>query len=130
MRVLVVARRQLLDARAGETREIVGRAPQRRECRPPRFVWQRDAHLGARGERFEQCPLGAGQILEAVREDRLRLPRAEVGLESFGGAAAEEVSIPEAEPVERSAIRRVERCEVAFELRRVEQAGLELAERL
>ena len=81
------------------------------------------------GERLEQRPLGAGQVLEAVREDRLAVPGVEVGLQALGRAAAQQVAIPEAEPVELGAVRGVERGEVALELVRVEQPGLELAER-
>ena len=62
------ARRELDDVVAGERREVVGGAPQRRVHRAPRLVRQRDVHLGASGERLEQPPLGAGQVLEAVRE--------------------------------------------------------------
>ena len=57
------------------------------------------------------------------------MPGIEIGLQALGGAAAKQVAIPEPEPVELGAVRGVERCEVAVELARVEQAGLELAER-
>ena len=71
----LVARRQLLDGAGSEAGEILGRAPQRREHRPSRLVGKRNGDLGARGQRLEQRPLSAGQILEAVREDRLRRAR-------------------------------------------------------
>ena len=58
------------------------------------------------------------------------MPGVEVGLEPLGGAAAEQVEIPEREAVElaRGSPRRA--GQVAVEIGRVEQAGLELAERL
>ena len=55
----------------------------------------------------------AGQILEAVREDRLAVPGVEVGLQPLGRAAAQQVAIPEAEPVELGAVGGVERGELA-----------------
>ncbi len=51
-----VARRQLLDGAGSEAREILGRAPQRREHRPARLVGKRNGDLGARGQRLEQAP--------------------------------------------------------------------------
>src|SRR5258707_69622 len=78
---LAVARGELFDPRPRQAREVLGGPPKRRERGPPGLVRQRDAHLGAGGERLEERPLGAGQILEAVREDGLRLPGVEVGLE-------------------------------------------------
>ena len=46
----------------------------------------------------DHCALG--QVLEAVREDGLAVPRVEVGLEALGRAPAEQVAVPEAEAVE------------------------------
>jgi hypothetical protein len=71
------------------------RPPERRECRPPGLVRKRDGDLRASGERFEQGPLGPGQILETVREDRLTVPRREIARDTFGGVAAEQLAIPE-----------------------------------
>ncbi len=130
MRELGPARRQLVDVTRRETREIVGGAAKRRERGTARLVRQRHADLGARRERLEQRPLGAGQILEAVREDRLAVPRVEIRLEALGGAAAHQVAIPERQPVELRAVRAVELGEVAVELLRVEQPRLELADGL
>ena len=128
MRELVEPRRQNLDAPVRERAEVVHRRAQRLERRPPRLVRQRDRHLGAAGERAEQLPLGAGQVLEAVGEDGLAVPRAEVGLEALDRMPAQRVSIPAAQPVELRAVRGVEAGEVAVERGRVEQAGLELRE--
>ena len=51
-------------------------------------------HVGARGERLQQPPLGGGQVLEAVREDGARVP----GVELAGQP-------PDRVPAKRSAIR-------------------------
>ena len=130
MRVLGRARRQLLDAPGRERREIVRGALQRREHLTPRLIRERDLHVGAPRERLEQRPLRARQILEPVREDGLAVPRIEVGLESLGGAPAEQVEIPEREAVELTAVALVEPGQVSVQIRRVEQAGLELPQRL
>ena len=81
------------------------------------------------GERLEQRPLRPGQVLEAVGEDGLVVPRREVRLQPLGRAAAQQVAIPEPEPVELGAVRGVERSELALDLVGVEQARLELADR-
>ena len=47
---------QLLDARAGESREILRGPPQRRERGTARLVRERHGHVGAPGERLEQRP--------------------------------------------------------------------------
>ena len=90
-------RRQLLDAPVGERREIVGGALEGREGDPARLVGQRDLHLGSTGERLEQRPLRPSQVLEAVGEDGLAVPRVEVRLQPLGGTTALEVAVPEAE---------------------------------
>ena len=96
----LVARRQLLDGAGSEAGEILGRAPQRCEHRPSRLVGKRNGDLGARGQRLEQGPLSAGQILEAVREDRLAAPGVEVGTEAFDSVVAQQAAVPALEPVE------------------------------
>ena len=126
---VAVARRQFLDPVAGETLEIFCGAPQRRERRPGGLVRERDAHLRAGGERLEQRPLRARQVLEAVGEDGLTMPRLELGLQPLCGVAAQQVAIPEAEPLELRAVGAVQRRELALQLVRVEQSRLELAER-
>ena len=128
-RDVAVARFELLDVARRDALEILGGAAQRCEHGTPRLVRERHAHVGAARERLEQRPLRPGQILEAVRVDRLAVPRGEVGLQPLCRAAAQEVAVPEAEPVELGPVRRVERCEVAFDVLRVEQARLELADR-
>src|SRR5439155_14765970 len=121
------ARRQLLDV-LRERREIVRGAPQRRERISPRFVRQRDRDLRTAGERLEQRPLGPGQVFEAVREDRFAVPGRELARDPLGCIAALELAVPEAEPVELLAIRRVELRQLAVELTRLEQRGLELGD--
>ncbi len=125
-----VARRKLL-ARAGrEPREILGRALKRTERRAPGLVRERNGDVGARGERLEQRPLRAGQILEAVREDRRAAPRVEVGAEPFDGGAAAHAAVRAAELLQLGAVRAPERAELAGNLLRLEQPRLELVERL
>ncbi len=128
MRELAEARRQLLDAPVGERAQIVHRRPQRLERGPPRLVRHRDGDLGAPGERAQQLPLGAGEVLEAVREDGLVVPRVEVGRKPLDGAAAKQVAVPAAEPVELGAVRAVEPREVAVQCVGLEQPRLELGE--
>ena len=128
-RARVGARRQLLDPTVGEAGQVVGRTSERREGVPAGLVRQRDGHLCPRGESLEQGPLGAGQILEAVGEDRARLPGREVAGRALGGVATLELTVPEAEPVELVAVGLVELGQLAVELRRLEQRGLELGHR-
>ena len=75
----------------GERREVVGGALRAtRTRRGPARTAARPATSARPGERLEQRPLGAGQVLEAVREDRLAVPGVEVGLRAArrrGGAA-------------------------------------------
>ena len=110
--------------------EVVGRARERGEGDASGLVGERHLHLGPSGERLEQRPLGPGQVLEAVGEDRFAVPRVEVGLEPLRGAAAQQVAVPETESVELGAIGGVELGQVAGEVVRVEHSLLELAERL
>ena len=57
------------------------------------------------------------------------MPGAEVVLEPLHGTPALRVAVPELEAVELGAIGRIELGQLAVEVARVEQAGLELAER-
>ena len=125
---LVEPRRQFLDPSVGERGQVVDRPAQRRERGAPRLVGDRDRHVRTSGERLHERPLRAGQILEAVREHRLALPGIEVGREPLARRAAQQVAVPELEPVELGAIGRVERGEIAVEVGRIEQPGLELAD--
>ena len=121
--------RQLLDPPVGEAREVLGRPAQRGKGHAARLVRQRDAHLRATGERLEERPLGAGQVLEAVREDRPPAPRGEVGREPLGGTAAQHVAVPRGETVELAPVPRVQLPEVALAIVRLDERRLELAER-
>ena len=125
----LVARRQLLDGARGETGEILGRPPQRREDRPSRLVGKRDGDLGPRGQRLEQRPLRTGQILEAVGEDRLAAPGVEIGPEALDGVTAQQAAIPALEPVELVAVAGVENAELASHGVRREEPLVELVER-
>ena len=125
-----VARRQLLDPSRSESGEILGRSAQRGERRPGRLVGERDRYLRARSKRLEERPLRAGEILEAVGEDRLAVPRVEVGLQALDRVAAEQAAVPPLEPVELGAVAGVEPAELTLDRLRSEQPRLELLERL
>ena len=126
---LVVAGRQLFDAACGERRQVVRRPAKRVECGTIRLVGERDRDLRAPGERLEQRPLGAGQVLEAVRKNRPALPGLELRGHALGCVAALQVAVPELEAIELGAVGPVQAGEVAFQVGRLDQAGLELAER-
>ena len=129
MAVLRGAGRQLLDPAAGERGEILLRAAERRERRATRLVRQRDGHLGPARQRLEQPPLRARQVLEAVREDRPAVPSVEVGAQPLDGPTSQQVAVPERQPVELLAVGGVEQSQIALELSRLQQPGLELGER-
>ena len=70
-------------------------------------------------------PLGAGEVLEPVGEDRAPVPRVELGARRSSAAWRRSSSaVPEAEPVELLAVARVEPGERPVEVARVEQRGL------
>ena len=121
MRVLGRPWRELLDPSVGERGQIVDGAPQRCERHTARLIRQRHLHFRAARERLEQCPLGPGEVLEPVGEHGLAVPRVEVGGDSFGCAATDEISIPEPEPVELGAIGGIQPREIARQVARVEQ---------
>ena len=127
--VLVRPRGQLLDLTGRERREVVRGARERREGLAPGLVGQRDVDLGPAGERLEQRPLRRGQILEAVRENRLAVPGVELGAEALARVASHELAVPEPEGVELAAIRAVQRAELTVEVGRVEQPALDVRER-
>ena len=110
-----VARRQLLDVAGGQAGEILGRPTERGEDRPSRLVRQRDRDLGPRGQRLEQCPLRAGEVLEPVGEDRLALPGVEVGPQALDGVTAQQAAIPARQAVELVAVAGIERAECALD---------------
>jgi hypothetical protein len=128
-RDVAVAWRQLLDGAGGEACEILGRPPQRGEDRPSRFVRERDRYLGAGGQRLEQRPLGPGEVLEAVGEDRLPVPRGEIRSQTLDGVLAQQAAIPPREPLELVVVAGIERTELALDRLRGEQPLVELAER-
>ena len=122
--------RKLLDRPGREHGEILDGALESGERRAARLVGDRDGDLGAGGERLEQRPLGRGEILEAVREDRLAVPRLEIALEPLCRSPAQAVAVPEPEPVELSAVGASEPREIAPRAIGVDERRLELAERL
>jgi hypothetical protein len=127
-RGVVGGRRELCRAAVGERGQVLDGVPKRCERHASGLVRQRDVDLGPPGECLEQRPLGGRQVLEPVCEDRLGVPGVELALEPLGGAAPQHVAVPDAEPVELGAVGGVEDGEVAVEVARVDQPGLELAE--
>ena len=75
---LVEGRLELLDATISKAGEIFHRPAKRGERSTARLIWHRDGHFASAGERLQQRPFRAGQILEAVREDRLAVPSVEL----------------------------------------------------
>ncbi len=129
VRVLREPSRQLLDITVGEPGEVGHGALERGEGRTARLVGEGDVDLGSTCERLEQPPLRPGQVLEAVGEDRLALPRAEIAREPLDRAAAKQAAVPEPDPVELLPVGGVERRHVAVERLGVEQARVELRKR-
>ena len=119
---------QHLDPPVRERTQVVHRRPERLERRPALFVRQRNGDFGAARERAEQLPLGAGQVLEAVGEHGLAVPRFEVRLKPRDCVPPKRVPVPSAEADELRAIGGEETTEVALERLRLEQPGLELGE--
>jgi hypothetical protein len=127
--VVGVAGRQLLDLPVGKPGEVGRRALERREGEPARLVLERDGDVDPSGERLQQPPLRAAQILEAVRVYRPSVPCVELAREPIGGVGASEVAVPEREPVELLAIAAVQLGQVAVEVVRCQQPRLELSDR-
>ena len=126
---LGVRRRELLHSLAGEAREVGGRAAERGERGPARLVGERDVDLSAAGERLQQLPLRAGQILEAIGEHRPAFPGFELTLDARDRVGALAVPIPELQPVELAPVGGVEHGEVVADLARLDEARLELRDR-
>jgi len=114
----------------GQPGQVGSGALERRECGPARLVRERDRHLAAAGKRLEQLPLGAGQVLEAVREDRAPVPGVELRGDALGGPPTLEVAVPGAEPVELGAVGAVQLPESALDVCRVDEPALELTDRV
>ncbi len=110
-----VARRQLLDVAGGQAGKILGRPTERGEDRPSRLVRQRDRDLGPRGQRLEQRPLRAGEVLEPVGEDRLAVPGVEVRPQALDGVTAQQAAVPARQAVELVAVAGIERAECALD---------------
>ena len=131
MRVLGRARRRAPRCARGERGEIRRRSARSdAKAMRPGSYGSETLHLGASGQRLEQRPLRTGQVLEAVGEHRLAVPRVELALQPLRGAPAEQVASQSTEPVELGAVGAVEHGEVAVEVARLEQARLELRDRL
>ena len=85
-------------------------------------------HVGARRERLEEAPLGAGEVLEAVREHRAVPPRPEVAGQPLDAPSTKHPAIPRIEPVELVVVGADERCERLIEVVGVEERAVELRE--
>ncbi len=126
---LLGAWRKLDDGLAGERREIVDRPAERRVDGAAGLVGDRHVHLRARGERLEQAPLDAGEVLEAVREDRAVCPGPEIARQPLYGAAAKHATVPSVDALQLRAVRRHERGERLVEVTGLEQRAVELCQR-
>ena len=127
---LAVRGRKLFDPAVREVGEVLGGALERREGSATLLVRQRHGDVGATGERLEQRPLGRGEVLEAVGEDGLAVPRVELSPQPRNRLGPKELPVPDAERVELGAVRRVQVREVALDTVGLEQRALELADRL
>ena len=126
---LLGAWRKLDDVLAGERGEIVDRPAERRVDGAAGLVGDRHVHLRARGERLEQAPLDAGEVLEAVREDRAVCPGPEIARQPLYGAAPKHATVPSVDAVQLRAIRRRERGERLVEVTWLEQRAVQLCQR-
>ena len=122
-------RRQFLDPPLGDPREIRRGSLERVECDAPGLVGERDRHVHARGQRLDQRPLRARQVLEAVRIHGRAVPGAEIPRSAIGPVTPLAVAVADTEPIELVAVRGVERAQVAFDLVGLDETGLELAQR-
>ena len=122
--------RKLLDRATPESCEILDRPLESLERRAPGLV--RDGHhnLGSRCERFQERPLGTGQILEPVREHGGTRPCVEIPAQALDGSSPQTVAIAKPQFTEFLAIGRNEAREVAVEHRCIHETRLELPDRL
>ena len=96
-------RRELDDRVTRQRGEVCRRPRERGVDRAARLVRQRDVDVGARGERLEEAPLRARQVLEAVREHRA-VPHGELARQALDRAASKRAAVPGAEPLELVAV--------------------------
>jgi hypothetical protein len=127
---IFVARRELLERAGSQRLKLLGGVVEPLECRAPRLVGKRDRDLGSACERLQECPFRRGQVLEAIREDRLALPGAQVACKPLGGRRPQEVAVPKSEAVELVAIRRVQTRQRTLQVVRRDQPSLDLGDRV
>ena len=93
-------RGELHEVATRERRQIGSRARQRLEHGASGLVRKRYVNLAPGGQRLEQPPFGAGEILEAVREDRRAPPRAELAREPLDRPPTHHSLVPGSEALE------------------------------
>jgi hypothetical protein len=120
---------QLLDRPPRELRELADRPLERGECDAAGLVGDGNGDVGPRRERLHERPLGAGQILEAVDEDRRARPGRQVAAKSLDRSPANAVAIRAAEPGELLTKRVDETREITVERIHVRERRFELADR-
>ena len=113
---------QLDHLAAREGREVLDGPAQRRIDGTSGLVGNRDVDVAARRQRLEQSPLGAGEVLEAVREDRVVAPCLQLSGQPFDRPSAQHSPIPRIEPVEVGAVGPGQRRKRLVQVLRLEQA--------
>ena len=122
-------RRKFLDLPGSKPGEVLDGALEGAERSSARLVRDGNRDLGSTGQHLEKRPLGRGQILEAVCEDRLPAPGVEIAPKALDGCSPDEVPVPEPESVELRPVCVHEPGEVPVETIRIEESRVELAER-
>ncbi len=126
-RKVVERARWKLDNRAPRERsEVSGRSCERCVRRSPGLVRQRHHDVRAGGERLEETPLGAGQILEAVHENRSVTPRRDLARQALHRPTPQPAAVPRPEPIELLPVRPCVRAERLVEIVRREQRAVQL----
>ncbi len=126
---LLCARRQLDDVAARKGREVFDGSPERGIDRAPGLVGEGDVDVGARRQRLEQSPLGAGEVLEAMREDGVVAPCVQVPGQPLDGASPQHPAVPRVEPVELRAVRPGQRGQWLVQVVGLQETPVELCER-
>ena len=86
-------------------------------------------HLYPGRQCLEQSPLGAGQVLEPVREHGCGVPGAEVARDPFERACSQHAAVPRAQPFELPPVGKGQHCEIGIEQGRVDETRFQLRQR-